>query len=104
MPDTYVISAVRAGYLSTSTAGIAVFADQGQVVAIALQRSLKTIGHVTSRSSLTPVRPGTGTDVYSVNPGLTSAAAPLGGGGGLTTPTRRSRPCRALTFLPIKSA
>ena len=83
VPDTYVVSAARAGYLDTSIAGVAVFADQGQTVAIALQKNLVTIGRVTSRSSLTPVRPGTGTDVYSVNPGLTAAAAPLGGGGGL---------------------
>ena len=48
-----------------------------------LQKSLKQIARVTSRSSLSPVRPGTGTDVYSVNPGLTTAAATLGGGGGL---------------------
>ncbi len=83
VPDTYVVSAVRTGYLPTSIAGVAVFADQGQVVAILLQKSLVTIGRVTSRSSLTPVRPGTGTDVYSVNPAMTAAAAPLGGGGGL---------------------
>ena len=82
-PDTYTVSAQREGYESLSIAGISVLADQSQVIPIALQPSLKTIARVASRSSLSPVRPGTGTDVYSVNPALTSAAATLGGGGGL---------------------
>jgi Carboxypeptidase regulatory-like domain/TonB dependent receptor len=82
-PDTYTLSAEHAGYDSQSIAGISVFADQSQPVPIALQRSLKQIARVTSRSSISPVRPGTGTDVYSVNPAVTAAAAPLGGGGGL---------------------
>ncbi|MBV9333307.1 MAG: carboxypeptidase regulatory-like domain-containing protein, partial [Candidatus Eremiobacteraeota bacterium] len=82
-PDTYTISAERAGYEPVSIAGIAVFADQSQIVSISLPKSLKEIAHVTTRSALSPVRPGTGTDVYSVNPSLTNAAATLGGGGGL---------------------
>lgn len=82
-PDTYTIAVQREGYVSVSISGIAVFADQSQVIPIALQKSLKQIARVTARSSLSPVRPGTGTDVYSVNPSLTTAAATLGGGGGL---------------------
>jgi Carboxypeptidase regulatory-like domain/TonB dependent receptor len=82
-PDTYTISAQHAGFESLSVAGISVFADQSQSVPLALQKSLKEIARVSSRSSLSPVRPGTGTDVYSVNPALTNAAATLGGGGGL---------------------
>jgi hypothetical protein len=82
-PDTYTISASHSGFETLSIAGISVFADQNQAIPIGLQRSLKEIARVASRSSLSPVRPGTGTDVYSVNPALTSAAATLGGGGGL---------------------
>ena len=82
-PDTYVISAEHAGYSPLSVMGISVFADQSQSLTLALQKSLKEIARITSRSPLSPVRPGTGTDVYSVNPGLTAAAATLGGGGGL---------------------
>ncbi len=82
-PDTYTISAQHAGFSTVSIAGISVFADQSQTVPIALQKSLKEIARVSSRSSLSPVRPGTGTDVYSVNPALTNAASTLGGGGGL---------------------
>ncbi|MGA8576814.1 MAG: TonB-dependent receptor [Candidatus Cybelea sp.] len=82
-PETYTITVTRAGFDTVIIAGISVFADQSQSIPIALQKSLKQIARVTSRSSLSPVRPGTGTDVYSVNPGLTSAASTLGGGGGL---------------------
>ncbi|HEY1866875.1 MAG TPA: carboxypeptidase regulatory-like domain-containing protein, partial [Candidatus Cybelea sp.] len=82
-PDTYSFSAERSGYESNVLTGISVFADQSQTLTIPLQHSIKQIARVTSRSSLSPVRPGTGTDVYSVNPALTAAAAPLGGGGGL---------------------
>ena len=82
-PETYTISVQHAGYVSVSITGISVFADQSQSIPIALQKSLKEIARVISRSSLSPVRPGIGTDVYSVNPGLAAAAATLGGGGGL---------------------
>jgi hypothetical protein len=82
-PDTYTLSAQRNGYQSHSISGISVFADQSQSVAIALSKNLTQIARVTSRSSLSQVRPGTGTDVYSVNPAVTQAAATLGGGGGL---------------------
>ncbi len=82
-PDTYTLSAEREGYDIVAIAGISVFADQNQTIPVALQKSLKQIARVTSRSSLSPVRPGTGTDVYSVNPALTNAAATIGGGGGL---------------------
>ncbi len=83
-PDTYTIigrsTAVTIPSRSRASRSLPI---RARSIPIALQKSLKQIARVTSRSSLSPVRPGTGTDVYSVNPGLTSAAAPLGGGGGL---------------------
>jgi hypothetical protein len=82
-PDTYRIDASKTGYDTVAIAGISVFADQSQSVEITMQRSLKVIANVTSRSALSPVRSGTGTDVYSVNSATTAAAAPIGGGGGL---------------------
>lgn len=82
-PDTYAISAERGGYETNVLTGVSVFADQSQTLPIRLQKSIREIARVSSRSSLSPVRSGTGTDVYSVNPALTAAAAPLGGGGGL---------------------
>src|SRR5579872_6314895 len=83
IPDTYSVSVHKDGYETHSVAGISIFADQAQTVSFALQKAITTLGTVTVRSSLSTVRPGTITDVYSVNPALTKAAAPLGGGGGL---------------------
>ena len=82
-PDTYTVSVIKNGYEPVSVGGISIFADQSQNVPLTLQKSLKTIARITSRSSLSPVKSGTTTDVYSVNPALTAAAAPIGGGGGL---------------------
>ncbi len=84
-PDTYTLTALQTNYDSSTITGIAVFADQTQTVTVALQPSLKTIARVTSRSSISPVKPGTTGDVYSVNPALAQASATLGGGGNLTT-------------------
>ncbi len=84
-PDTYTLSAERDGYDTQAIAGVVVFAGQSQTIPLALQKSLKTIANVTARSPLSVVRPGTGTDVYSVGPQLTQAVAPLGGGGALNT-------------------
>ncbi|HTX60647.1 MAG TPA: TonB-dependent receptor [Verrucomicrobiae bacterium] len=82
-PDTYTLSATKAGYAATSITGIAVFADQIQNVHIALQPALKTIASVTARSSMDLVKSGTTTDVYSVNATVTNAVQGVGGGGGL---------------------
>jgi hypothetical protein len=79
-PDTYTLSVSVTGYEPRQLGGIAVFADQYLTVNIALEKSLKTIARVTSRSSLSTVKPGTTTDVYSVNAAATRAAATLGGG------------------------
>jgi hypothetical protein len=82
-PDTYTVSFQRTGYEPLSSTGISIFADQAQNLSFSLHKSLKTIASVQARSSLSEVRPGTMTDVYSVNPAVTKAAAPIGGGGGL---------------------
>lgn len=84
-PDTYTINVSKTGYEPVSNPGISVFADQTQVFQVVLRPSLKTIARVHTTSGLSPVKPGTTTDVYSVNPSLTQAAAPLGGGGGLNS-------------------
>jgi len=82
-PDTYVITIDHTGFEPLSSSGLSIFADQAQTLTFKLNKSLKTIATVQSRSSLNEVRPGTITDVYSVNPAVTKAAAPIGGGGGL---------------------
>lgn len=82
-PDTYTITVSKDGFETLSTTGISVFADQVQTLRVPLAPSMRTIAHVTSRSSLDVVKSGTTTDVYSVNAAVTAAAAGLGGGGGL---------------------
>ncbi len=84
-PDTYTLSVQKSGFDPTSTSGVSVLADQTQSLPLTLHRALRVIGRVTSRSSIDLVKPGTTIDVYSVNPGLAAAAAPLGGGGSLDT-------------------
>ncbi len=83
-PDTYTLSVQREGYEANSVTGVTVLADQTQNLSFAMRKSVRVIGQVTVRSSLDAVKPGTTTDVYSVTPAVAGAAAPLGGGGGLT--------------------
>jgi hypothetical protein len=82
-PDTYVVAVTKQGYESLTQTGITVFADQEQSLSLTLQHTLKVIGRISSRSSLDLVKPGTTSDVYSVDSALTAAAAPAGGGGSL---------------------
>jgi hypothetical protein len=82
-PDTFLVAVTKQGYESLTQTGITIFADQTQSLALTLKRTLKVIGRVSARSSLDLVKPGTTSDVYSVDPALTSAAAPVGGGGSL---------------------
>ncbi len=83
-PDTYVVSAERKGFDSASSSGISVFADQVQTVGtFQLAAAIRTIGTVRARSSSALVRPGTTSDVYSVNAAGAAAAAAVGGPGGL---------------------
>lgn len=84
-PDTYVVSAEKNGYEAAAQSGVSVFADQLQTLDFRLQPALRTIGHVTTRSALDLVKPGTTTDVYSLDAATTAAAAPAGGGGSLNS-------------------
>ncbi len=82
-PDTYTITGSKTGFETVSITGISIFADQVQTIRVTLEPSLKTIARVTARSSMDVVKPGTTTDVYSVNSTMTQAAAGMGGGGNL---------------------
>jgi hypothetical protein len=82
-PDTYTVSAVAEGYDPVSQPGIVVFADQTRTVTLLTRKTLKTIANVTSLAGHALVRPGTTSDVYSVDPGTARQAAVLGGGGNL---------------------
>jgi len=83
-PDTYVISAQVQGYDPISASGITVLADQVQTVGtFTLAKTLRTIGQVRVRSTGALVRPGTTSDVYSINAAGQAAAAAAGGPGGI---------------------
>ncbi len=83
-PDTYVVSAQIKGYEPASAPGISVIADQVQSVgSFSLAKALRTIGAIKSRSTSNLVRPGTTSDVYSVNASQAAAASAVGGPGGL---------------------
>jgi Carboxypeptidase regulatory-like domain/TonB-dependent Receptor Plug Domain len=82
-PDTYTVSVEPAGYDATAQSGINVVADQVQTISLTIVKTIATIGRTVSRASAGIVRPGTTSDVYSVNSAGQQAAAALGGPGGL---------------------
>jgi len=82
-PDTYTMSVEKDGYTPTSLAGVTVFADQTQTLALTTQPVLKTIAKVTSRAAGSLVKSGVTGDTYNVTPGAMKAAQSLGGGGNL---------------------
>jgi hypothetical protein len=83
-PDTYTVSATLQGYDPASSGGISVFADQVQSVGtFQLSKTLRRIGQVSARRSSNLVRPGTTSDVYSVNAAGQAASQAVGGPGGL---------------------
>ena len=82
-PDTYTLTVSKDGFDTSTITGLSVFADQVQTIHVALAPSLRTIAHVTARSAMDVVKPGTTSDIYSVNSTVTQAAAGLGGGGNL---------------------
>jgi hypothetical protein len=82
-PDTYTVSAQLQGFEPLATV-VTVLADQVQSVpSFALAKPLKTIATTHARAATGLVRPGTTSDVYSVNPAGQAAAAAVGGPGGI---------------------
>jgi hypothetical protein len=82
-PDSYTLSVEAQGYDQLSESGIGVFADQSQRVEFKAQKTLKTIGKITTRSNSALVRPGATSDSYSVDAATTDRTTGLGGGGSL---------------------
>ena len=83
-PDTYTVSATKAGYEPQSQPGVTILADQSATVALAMQPALRTIARTTSRSVQSLVHSGVTSDVYSINGAGQKAAATLSGSGSLT--------------------
>jgi hypothetical protein len=84
-PDEYTIALSKNGYAPASYAGVSVFADAQQTLALTLHVALKTIANVTSRSGSSLVRSGTTADLYSVNAAQQERTKVLGGGGALNS-------------------
>jgi hypothetical protein len=81
VPDTYVVRAEKAGYDSVAQGGVVIFADQPLTLSLSLTPIIKTIAHVSSRGADTQVRPGTTSDLYSVNStGIKTTIATSGAG------------------------
>jgi hypothetical protein len=82
-PDTYTLTFTKAGYDTVAQPGVSIFADQVQSLGVKMNKSLRTIAQVTSRSAGGLVKSGTTSDVYSVNAAGQQAAQGLTGSGSL---------------------
>ncbi|HKU68446.1 MAG TPA: TonB-dependent receptor [Candidatus Baltobacteraceae bacterium] len=79
-PDTYTVSADKDGYAPQSLAGVTVFADQSFTLSMTTHPELKTIAVAHSRAAGNLVKPGTTSDVYSVNAATQQVVSGSGGG------------------------
>lgn len=84
-PDTYSVIVQKEGYDLSTQRGITVTADNVANVSFAMIRTITTLGRVSVRASNELVRPGTTSDVYSVNAATQSVARTLAGSGNLNT-------------------
>ncbi len=82
-PDSYTVSVTAQGYEPATINGVTVLADQSRSLPIPMQKALQTIGQVRARTATALVRPGTTSDVYSVNSAGAEAANGLSGPGSL---------------------
>ena len=82
-PDTYTVSVEKAGYEPVDASGITVVSDSTTQAVLNTQKTIKTIGRITSRASTDLVKAGQTADVYSVNAATQAAVSAVGGGGGL---------------------
>ena len=78
-PDTYTISLEKGSYDPVSLAGVSIFADQNQTLALHMEQ-YKTIGIVHTTATAALVKSGVGSDLYNVTTGAIQAGQALGGG------------------------
>lgn len=83
VPDTYTISFTKDGYDPVTQPGLSVFADQVQTYNLTMVKTLRQIARVSSRAATNLLKPGTTSDVYSVNASGQQAAQGLTGAGSL---------------------
>ncbi|MBC5805407.1 MAG: TonB-dependent receptor domain-containing protein [Candidatus Eremiobacter antarcticus] len=82
-PDTYTLTASKDGYDVTVQHGVTVLADQTQTVTISVTKSPTVIGRINVVGTTGLLKPGTTSDIYSVNPAGQAAAVALAGSGNL---------------------
>ncbi|MBC5828432.1 MAG: carboxypeptidase regulatory-like domain-containing protein, partial [Candidatus Eremiobacteraeota bacterium] len=82
-PDTYTVTIAKNGYAPKSLQGITVIADQTRTANADLALAVRTLGNVLVRDQGSLVRPGTTSDVYSINAAGQKASSALAGSGGL---------------------
>jgi len=82
-PDTYTLSFSKSGYDPVTQPGLTVVADQVQSDDVSMNQALRTIAHVAAQSAGSLVKPGTTSDVYSINAAGQKAAQGLTGAGSL---------------------
>ena len=80
MPDTYTVSVEKDGYAPQSIAGVTIFADQSFNLPITTHPELKTIAVAHSRAAGNLVKPGTTSDIYSVNSATQQVVSGSSGG------------------------
>src|ERR1700680_4204700 len=79
-PDTYTVTAARTGVQTQQEFGITVTADNTRTIIISTIAAVRTLDTITTRATAGLVRPGTTSDVYSVNSAMQSKVKTLGGG------------------------
>ncbi len=79
-PDTYTLAVEKQGYNPISYSGVTVFADQTLTLSFKLTKALQTIARVSARAAGNLVKPGTTSDVYSVNAATSKQTATSAGG------------------------
>lgn len=82
-PDTYTLSFSKDGYDPVTQPGLTVAADQVQTYNTSLLKTLRTIARVTAQSAASLVKPGTTSDVYSINAAGQQARQGVAGPGSL---------------------
>ncbi|HKW45122.1 MAG TPA: TonB-dependent receptor [Candidatus Eremiobacteraceae bacterium] len=82
-PDTYTVTGSKDGYEVASLQGVTIISDQSRSVTLNLQPKVRTLATVSARGAASLVRPGTTSDVYSINAASQRAASSLAGSGGL---------------------
>jgi len=85
-PDTYTVTADKAGYDTAAQPGVSVFANQTHSLTIVLKKTASVLGIVKVVGTQTGlVKAGVTSNVYSVSGAAGQAATALGGTGNLNT-------------------